>query len=56
MKKKKVAKTKTARNLPSKTLTAKQAKSVKGGGSTVTKIPGRLKWESVTLKRGLSNE
>jgi hypothetical protein len=55
MKKKKVAKAKAARNLPSKALTAKQARSVKGGGSTGTMIPGRLKWEPITLKRGLSN-
>lgn len=56
MKKKKVAKAKATRNLPSKVLSAKQAKSVKGGGSTVTKIPGRLKWESITLKRGQTSE
>jgi hypothetical protein len=41
-----------ARNLSTKTLTAKQARGVKGG---VQLVPGRLKWESVTLKRGITN-
>ena len=56
--KKKAATKKSARgvrNLSTKTLTAKQARGVKGGGSTGSKLPGRLKWEAVTLKRGLSN-
>ena len=48
--KKKVAKAKATRNLPSKVLSAKQAKSVKGGGSTVIKVPGRAKWQTITLK------
>lgn len=42
--------TRGVRNLSAKTLTAKQARGVKGGG----KIPGRVKWGDITLKRGLT--
>jgi hypothetical protein len=41
-----------ARNLPAKSLTAKQARGVKGG---VQKIPGRLKWQPIVLKRGITD-
>lgn len=37
-----------ARNLPAKNLTATQARGVKGG---VQKLPGRLKWQPITLKK-----
>jgi hypothetical protein len=40
-----------ARNLPAESLTAKQARGVKGGS-----VPGRLKWQSITLKRGITSE
>ena len=43
--------TRAVRKLSAKPLTAKQARGVKGGA---TKLPGRLKWENVTLKRGIT--
>jgi hypothetical protein len=49
--KKKVARAKSARSLPSEAPSAKQAKSIKGGGSASMTIP-RLKWEALTLKKG----
>ena len=43
--------TRSVKSFSPKTLTAKQARGVKGGG-----VPGRLKWQSITLKRGLTSE
>jgi hypothetical protein len=58
MKKKAAAKksVRGVRNLSTRTLTAKQARGVKGGGSAVSMVPGRLKWEAINLKRGLTSE
>jgi hypothetical protein len=51
---KKTAKRRTrgVKSLSGKSLTAKQARGVKGGG----RIPGTLKWQPITLKRGLTSE
>ncbi|HMF07526.1 MAG TPA: hypothetical protein VKJ00_00240, partial [Thermoanaerobaculia bacterium] len=43
---------KKAGELPSRSLSARQAKGVRGG--TISKVPGRLKWENITLKRGIT--
>ena len=51
MKKKKSAKTKTTRNLPSKTLNAKQAARVKGGSATGGAGAGKIKFDEFTIKK-----
>jgi len=52
VKKKKSAKTKTARNLPSKTLNAKHAARVKGGIGSATggAGAGKIKFNEFTIK------
>jgi hypothetical protein len=53
VKKKKSAKTKTARNLPAKTLNAKQAARVKGGIGSATggAGAGKIKFNEFTIKK-----
>jgi len=43
---------KGAGDLPSRSLSARQAKGVRGG--TNPKLPGRLRFENRTLKRGIT--
>jgi hypothetical protein len=42
---------KRVKDVKTRTLGERQAKAVRGGS---TKIPGRLKWQSITLKRGIT--
>jgi hypothetical protein len=53
VKKTKSAKTKTARSLPSKTLSAKQASRVKGGIGSATggAGAGKIKFNEFTIKK-----